>query len=122
MDFFHDLQQWRNWTLCKASFGPLLQATNLRQLAVDYGIELPAQIGQSVPKRQAEYLAARLLLRQLQQQLGLRPAQIQLQLTQDWSAGWCAGSEIWLEYQTDAYGVQVLTEVSSRTTAAGEHV
>jgi enterobactin synthetase component D len=233
---FHDLQQWqwRGWHLCKAGFAPLLQTTNLRQLAADYGIEWPVQIGQAVPKRQAEYLAARLLLRRLQHQLGLTPAQILpaidrsplwpagqqgsvshsgdfvlvglgnnvgrhlgvdleqwltaaqyqelapailsaqeqqwclrenshlslsqqltlifaakealykalypdcrqimefsaarvlaisasqilLQLTQDWSAGWRAGSEIWLEYQTSPHGVQVLTEVSSRTAAS----
>ncbi len=236
---FDGLQQWqwRNWTVCRARFGALLQATNLQQLAVDYGIELPVQIRQAVPKRQAEYLAARLLLQRLQQQLGLDPlqilpaadrspiwpvglqgsvshsggsvlvglgnkaglrlgvdlehwltetqyqelapailsmqeqqwcqrensqmalpqqltlifaakealykalypdcrqimefsaarvlaitaGQILLQLTEDWSAGWCAGTEIWLDYQMDAYGVQLLTEVSSRTNAAGEN-
>ncbi len=41
-------------------------------------------------------------------------------LTQDWSATWCAGIEIWLDYQMDTNGVQVLTEVSSRTTAVAQ--
>jgi len=237
---FHNLQQWqwRSWSLCKAGFAPLLQVPDLPLLAADYSIEWPAQIVQAVPKRQAEYLAARLLLRRLQQQLGLTPAQILpgadrsplwpagqqgsvshsgdsvlvglgnsvglrlgvdleqwltaaqyqelapailsaaeqqwclrnndnmassqqltlifaakealykalypdcrqimefsaarvlaitpsqilLQLTQDWSAEWAAGNEIWLEYQTSPHGVQVLTEVSSRTAASNEGV
>ena len=240
MDFFHNLQQWqwRGWHLCKAGFAPLLKGMDLHQLAADYAIELPLQIAQAVSKRQAEYLAARLLLRRLQQQLELMPvqilpgadrspvwpagqqgsvshsgdlvlvglgnsdgrrlgvdleqwltaaqyqelapailsaaeqqwcqrensnmplsqqltlifaakealykalypdcrqimefsaarvlaitaSQILLRLTQDWSADWCAGNEIWLEYQTSPHGVQVLTEVSSRTVASGEGV
>lgn len=240
MDFFHNLQQWqwRDWHMCKAGFAPLLKGMDLCQLAADNAIAWPVQIAQAVPKRQAEYLAARLLLRRLQQQLGLMPvqilpgadrspcwpagqqgsvshsgdlvlvglghsagrrlgvdleqwltaaqyqelapailsadeqqwclrtndnmplsqqltlifaakealykalypdcrqimefsaarvlaitaSQILLQLTQDWSADWCAGNEIWLEYQTNPQGVQVLTEVSSRTAASGEGV
>jgi len=240
MDFFHNLQQWqwRDWHMCKAGFAPLLKGMDLCQLAADNAIAWPVQIAQAVPKRQAEYLAARLLLRRLQQQLGLMPvqilpgadrspcwpagqqgsvshsgdlvlvglghsagrrlgvdleqwltaaqyqelapailsaeeqqwclrtndnmalsqlltlifaakealykalypdcrqimefsaarvlaitaSQILLQLTQDWSADWCAGHEIWLEYQTSPQGVQVLTEVSSRTVASGEGV
>ncbi|WP_208933319.1 4'-phosphopantetheinyl transferase superfamily protein [Rheinheimera sp. F8] len=237
---FHNLQQWqwRGWHLCNAGFAPLLARVDLHQLAADNAIAWPAQIAQAVPKRQAEYLAARLLLRRLQHQLGLTPAQILpgadrspcwpagqqgsvshsgdlvlaglgshtgrrlgvdleqwltsaqyqelapailsadeqqwcqrensnmtlaqqltlifaakealykalypdcrqimefsaarvmaitasqilLQLTQDWSADWCAGNEIWLEYQTSPHGVQVLTEVSSRTAASGAGV
>jgi len=61
-----------------------------------------------------EFSAARVLT--------LTASKILLQLTQDWSAGWCAGNEIWLEYQTSPQGVQVLTEVSSRTVASGEGV
>lgn len=236
----HDLQQWqwRRWTLCRASFLPLLQQADLALLAHDAGIALPVSVLQAVQKRQAEYLAARILLHRLQHQLGLElrqilpaadrspywpagqqgsishsgdcvlvglggstgwrlgidlehwltaaqyqqlapailsaqelqwcqcntgglslaqqltlifaakealykalypdcrqimefsavrvlaitPAQILLQLTQDWSATWCAGIEIWLDYQMDTNGVQVLTEVSSRTTAAAEVV
>ncbi len=238
MDLFYNLQQWqwRNWHLCKAGFSPLLQGMDLPQLAADCAIELPPQITQAVQKRQAEYLAGRILLRRLQQQaafapeqilpcadrspawpagqqgsishsgdiilvglgnscgqflgidlerwlttaqyqqlapailsaqeqqwcqrehchmtlaqqltlifaakealykalypdcrqimefsaarvVALTPAQILLQLTQDWSAVWCAGTEIWLDYQMDTNGVQVLTEVSSRTTAFAE--
>lgn len=238
VQMFHNLQQWqwRGWHLCKAGFAPLLAGMDLHQLAADYAIELPLQIAQAVPKRQAEYLAARLLLRRLQQQLGrtpvqilpgadrspgwpaglqgsvshsdalvlvglgnsdgrrlgvdleqwltavqyqelapailsadeqlwcqrenskmplsqqltlifaakealykalypdcrqimefsaarvlaITPAQILLQLTQDWSADWGAGNEIWLDYQMDTNGVQVLTEVSSRTTVAAK--
>lgn len=239
MQWFDELQQWqwRGWTLSQAGFGALRRAADLPQLAQDHHIVLPASVLQAVPKRQAEYLASRLLLRQLQQQLGLRLAQILpgadrspcwpadqqgsvshsgdrvlvglgnagsstskstlrlgvdleqwltaaqcaelapailsadelrwcqfenssfslpqlltlifaakealykalypdcrqimefsaarivaltasqilLQLTQDWSAGWRSGTEIWLDYQIDAYGVQVLTEVSSRS-------
>lgn len=239
MQWFDELRQWqwRGWTLCRAGFGALRRAADLPQLAQDHHIVLPASVLQAVPKRQAEYLAARLLLRQLQLQLGFAPSQILpgadrspcwpagqqgsvshsaervlvglghagsstssstlrlgvdleqwltaaqcaelapailsaaelrwcqlehcsiplpqlltlifagkealykalypdcrqimefsaariialtasqmlLQLTQDWSAAWCAGTEIWLDYQTDAQGVQVLTEVSSRT-------
>lgn len=240
MDFFHNLQQWqwRDWHMCKAGFAPLLKGMDLHQLAADNAIAWPVQIAQAVSKRQAEYLAARVLLRRLQQQLGRTPvqilpgadrspvwpaglqgsvshsdglvlvglgnsdgrrlgvdleqwltaaqyqelapailsaaeqqwclrdnsnmtlaqqltlifaakealykalypdcrqimefsaarvlattaSQILLQLTQDWSADWCAGNEIWLEYQTSPHGVQVLTEVSSRTVASGEGV
>lgn len=242
-EFLQDLcsWRWRGWLLCRARFTPLRPAAALYRLAGDHGILLPAQIVQSVPKRQAEYLAGRLLLRQLQQQLALdlvqilpgadrspqwpagqqgsvshsgdlvwaglgtdpqlrlgvdlqhwlsaaqyhelAPAiltpqehhwcqhfqaasdpsmtlpqlltlifaakealykalypdcrqimefsaakvraltsqQILLQLTVDWSAAWCAGTEIWLDYQLETDWVQVLTDVST-CTASGEKV
>ncbi|MBU2426586.1 MAG: 4'-phosphopantetheinyl transferase superfamily protein [Gammaproteobacteria bacterium] len=64
---------WRGWLLCRAQFLP---QPNIILLAKQYDIVLPPQIEKSVAKRQTEYLAGRLLLRQMQQQLGLASMQI----------------------------------------------
>ncbi|RVU40791.1 4'-phosphopantetheinyl transferase superfamily protein [Rheinheimera riviphila] len=64
---------WQGWLVSRAQFVP---QPELVRLASRHHIVLPAQVCRAVPQRQAEYLAGRLLLRQLQLQLGLCTLQI----------------------------------------------
>jgi len=79
---------WHRWLLCRAQFepqpNPILQASRQQIL-------LPAEVCRAVPKRQSEYLAGRLLLRQLQLELGLSTAQILP--AADRSPQWPAGQQ-----------------------------
>jgi enterobactin synthetase component D len=66
-------RHWQGWLLCRTQFSP---QPNIILLAKQYDIVLPPQIEKSVAKRQTEDLAGRVLLRQMQQQLGLTSMQI----------------------------------------------
>lgn len=65
--------RWQGFALCRATFQ---RAANVPALAAQSGIVLPAGIGQAVSKRQSEYLAGRMLVRHLQQELGLACDQV----------------------------------------------
>jgi len=82
------LWNWHSWLLCRAQFepqpDPAIQASRQQIL-------LPAEVCRAVPQRQSEYLAGRLLLRQLQLKLGLSTAQILP--AADRSPQWPAGQQ-----------------------------
>lgn len=66
-------REWRNWQLASAEFSIQAYVPSLWQ---EFCIELPELIEKSVEKRQAEHLAGRYLVKELQRQLDIHQATI----------------------------------------------